>query len=287
MHSSAAASAEFPPLDLDGPAPDEEVSTEVESPEPPVRSGATTDEPYHLQVAPGNGVAPCARYPVDLHVTLRWAGRDRRRTAVDVSAEGLFVESPDHVAAGELIQIVSVLPGGPVLRGLCTVERVVSPGEAAFCGGMPGMGLRFFLMDSSLKAKWAMYVHQLAAGTLPEPADPERREHMPDVPRVTLTRRGGARKLGRFRVRMRTEGSLRDFFTQNVSRGGMFIAHPKPLPEGDMLSLFIVHPVTGREFALQAEVRWTQAEGNGLDSGMGVKLIDCSEDEFLEFVNVG
>ena len=268
MHATA---ARIEPVTAPEPTP--EVANEETAQDAPElgRSGASGDEPYHLQVAPGNGVVPCERYPVDLHVTLRWAGRDRRR----------------HVPVGELIQIVSVLPGGPVLRGLCTVERVVSPGEAAFCGGMPGMGLRFFLMDSTLKAKWAMYLQQLSTGTLPAPPDPERREHLPEEQMVKLTRRGGPRKLGRFRVRMRTEGSLRDFYTQNVSRGGMFIAHPKPLPKGDMLSLFIVHPVTGREFALQAEVRWTRKASKGVDSGMGVQLVDCSEDEFLQFVNGG
>ncbi len=256
--------------------------------EAPPRSGAAPSEPHHLQIAPGNGVVPCERYPVDLPVTVRWSGQDRRRSAVDVSEEGIYVESPDQAPAGELIQIVAVLPGGAVLRGLCTVERAVSPDEAAFCGGMPGMGLRFFLMDGGLKVKWSRYLEQLQTGTLPEPPDEERPEHCKEDPAaIQLTRRRQPRKLGKFRVRMSSKGSLQDFYTKNVSRGGMFIAHPRPLEPGQVLSLFVVHPVTGREFALQAQVRWNRQKSEFSEAGMGVQLLDCPEDEFVAFVNEG
>ena len=255
----------------------------------PARSEAPVDEPHHLQIAPGNGVVPCPRYPVDLPLTLRWQEKDRRRTAVDVSEEGMFVESPDHVQAGELIQLVVRLPGGDVVRALCTVERVVMAEEAAFCGGMPGMGLRFFMMDSALVQAWSRYLEQLRTGTLPEPADPDRSEHVKEAPLLKLTRRTNNRKKARFRVRMRSQSSLEDFYTKNVSRGGMFIATNKPLAPGKLLSLFVVHPVTGREFALQAQVRWTRKAATGVDAGMGVQIVDCTEtdDAFVEFMNQG
>jgi uncharacterized protein (TIGR02266 family) len=226
---------------------------------------------------------------VDLPLTLRWEERDRRRTAVDVSEEGMFVESPDHVQAGDLIQLVVRLPAGDVVRALCTVERVVMAEEAAFCGGMPGMGLRFFMMDSVLMEAWSRYLEQLRTGTLPEPPDPDRSEHIKEAPLLKLTRRRNNRKRARFRVRMRSRTSLEDFYTKNVSRGGMFIGTSKPLPPGKLLSLFVVHPVTGREFALQAQVRWTRKAADGVDAGMGVQIVDCTEtdDAFVEFMNQG
>ena len=267
------------------PAPESSDGAEVV----PARSEATADEPHHLQIAPGNGVVPCPRYPVDLPLTLRWAEKDRRRTAVDVSEEGLFVESPDHVQAGELIQLVVRLPAGDVVRALCTVERVVMAEEAAFCGGMPGMGLRFFMMDSALKTSWSIYLEQLRTGTLPEPPDPDRSEHVREAPLIKLTRRTNNRRRARFRVRMRSRTSLEDFYTKNVSRGGMFIATARPLAPGKLLSLFVVHPLTGREFALQAQVRWTRKATGGVDAGMGVQIVDCDETDeaFVEFMNQG
>ncbi len=253
------------------------------------RSQASADEPHHLQIAPGNGVEPSPRYPVNLALTLRWGEKDRRRTAVDVSSEGLFVESPDYVSAGELVQLVVRLPAGEVVRALCTVERVVMAEEAAFCGGMPGMGLRFFMMDTSLHEAWSVYLTQLATGTLPEPPDPDRSEHIAEAPLIKLTRRTNKRKRAKFRVRMRSRTSLEDFYTKNVSRGGMFIATSKPLPPGKLLSLFVVHPLTGREFALQAQVRWTRKAADGVDAGMGVQIVDCDETDeaFIEFMNQG
>lgn len=284
---TATAATVIPPdegrIELPPPAPTGE--TEAVS----ARSEAPVDEPHHLQIAPGNGVVPCPRYPVDLSLTLRWDEKDRRRTAVDVSAEGLFVESPDHVQAGELVQLVVRLPGGDVVRALCTVERVVMAEEAAFCGGMPGMGLRFFMMDSTLHQSWSVYLERLATGTLPEPDDLDRSEHIKEAPLLKLTRRNNKRKRARFRVRMRSQTSLEDFYTKNVSRGGMFIATNKPLAPGKLLSLFVVHPLTGREFALQAQVRWTRKAADGVDAGMGVQIVDCDETDeaFVAFMNQG
>lgn len=253
------------------------------------RGGAGADEPHHLQIAPGNGVVPCPRYPVDLPVTLRWGERDRRRTVVDVSDEGLFVESPDHLPAGELTQLVARLPGGPTVRALCVVERVVMAEEAAFCGGMPGMGLRFLMMDAGIREAWSVYLTQLKEGTLPEPPDPDRSEHVREVSLLVLTRRKDPRRAARFRVRMRSRASLEEFYTKNVSRGGMFIATPRPLDPGRLLSLFVVHPTSGREFALEARVRWTRLASERHEAGMGVELVDGqdSEESFVRFMNEG
>ena len=44
---------------------------------------------------------------------------------------------------------------------LVIVEWVVIFDEAVFCGGMFGMGLRFFLMDRRLWVWWEMYFFDL------------------------------------------------------------------------------------------------------------------------------
>ena len=135
-------------------------------------------EVRNLQFAPGNNPRGLKTiYPSSISVCVRLAGRDRRRSAIDVSAEGVFVESPDHLPPGELVQVLIVLPAGFTMRALATVERVVTPDEAAFCGGMPGMGLRFFMMDARLKERWSGYLQSVAQGADPLPADPAAVEH--------------------------------------------------------------------------------------------------------------
>lgn len=249
------------------------------------------DEPRHLQVAPAPEMEPAPRFAVHLPVTLCWGGIDRRRTAVDVSREGLFVETPDYRAVGDMVQIVVRLPRGESLRVLCSVERVVAPEEAAFCGGMPGMGLRFFLMDASMKRGWIGYLDDLARGTSPFAPDPSRTEHLGDVP-LELTRRRAPRRGGKFRVRVK--GLLRDkeFVTEDISGGGLFIATEKPLSPGTRVNLFVVHPLTQREIALEAVVRWTRSrsgpEAGG--PGMGVQIVtetDEQAEQFLHFLNEG
>jgi len=244
----------------------------------------------NLQFAPGNDVETiCSPFPACLPVCLRYDGRDHRRSAIDISAEGMFVESPDHLPPGELVQVLIALPEGNPLRALTTVERVVSPDEAAFCGGMPGMGLRFFMMDTRLRKRWEDYLEGVKAGTKPVEPDPEALEHRVDDP-VKLSRRIAPRKEGKFRVRLATREKLAEFYTRDVSKGGMFLATTKVRPIGSSLRLAIRHPVTGREFPMEAEVRWVKEDGPEDEWGMGVQLVGRNlkrKEAFLRFINAG
>jgi|GEM_PF-1791381 len=246
-------------------------------------------EVRNLQFAPANSESGVrASYPSSLSVCVRLAGKDRRRSAIDVSEEGLFVESPDHLAPGELVQLLVILPDDDrTLRALATVERVVTPDEASFCGGMPGMGLRFFMMDSRLLQRWRAYLEGVARVTLPRTPNPEAVEHrLPEEE----ARRAQPRKQGRFRVRIADEASLRSFYTDNVSRGGMFLATDDVRALGTRLSLIVRHPVSGRQFPLAAEVRWTRKASDEGPAGMGVQLLGSDtgrEEDFLRFINEG
>ncbi|MEE2829290.1 MAG: PilZ domain-containing protein [Myxococcota bacterium] len=242
-------------------------------------------ESTHLQVAPGNGVQPCPRYPVGLGLFLRWDGEERYRSAVDVSAEGLFVESPDQAPLGRMIHLRTRLPGGQSFEVLCRIERVVSTEEAAFCGGLPGMGLRFVLMGPALEARWEEYLDQLRKGTLPQPVDLERSEHLRPAP-VELTRRVEPRRAGRIEVRLRDLPGRGSLHTINVSSEGMFIATPAPMEVGAQLNLQVVHPITGSVLCVEAEVRWVRTQGH--EPGMGVRILEGDDPGcFPRFVNEG
>ncbi len=162
-------------------------------PSGPFAPASPASESRHLQTAPGNGIDVCPRYPVGLRLFLNWGGAERYRSATDVSAEGIFVESPDQAPIGSMTQLRTTLPGGTKISALCRVERVVSEEDATFCGGLPGMGLRFVAMDESLEVAWESYLGHLRDGTLPEPADLERTEHNRPAP-VQLTRRTQPRR---------------------------------------------------------------------------------------------
>ena len=151
------------------------------------------------------------------------------------------------------------------------------------------LGERRSMMDARLKRRWSNYLAGLRAHTPPSAVDPDAREHRRDTP-VKLTRRDQTRRDGRFRVRAANADGLDATYTTNISRGGMFLTTAAPQPIGTRLRLAIEHPVTGREFPLEVEVRWVQERGGPEERGIGVQLVSRDlrrEEEFLRFVNAG
>ena len=62
----------------------------------------------------------------------------------------------------------------------------------------------------------------------------------------------------------------------------MFIATPSPMPIGSKLSMYVEHPVAGTEYALEAEVRWTQSDGPEAEWGMGVRVTETEAETETE-----
>lgn len=227
--------------------------------------------------------------PLNLAVSLRARGRELGRTAIEGGDDWIFVESPDGLPIGEPVHITLALPDGAPLVLLATVDKVLSPGEAALFDLIPGITLCFPLLDDGAESRWMDYMEHARAGTTPKAAQPRPRTTKPEIA-LKEGRRAAPRRDARFRVRLRDEGALQDFYTRNISRGGMFLVTNKLLPTGSKLELLVVHPVTGKEFALDARVRWTSSEGSAEDQGMGVALVPRSgaqEEEFLAFMNDG
>ena len=253
--------------------------------DPPFSPKDEANEPRLMQVAPGNGVEVCPRYPVGLRLFMKWGEEERYRSATDVSREGMFVESPDQAPVGGLVQLRTTLPGGHDLAVLCKVERVVTGEDTIIGGGLPGMGLRFLAMSEVLEDAWEEYLKHLKDGTLPEPVDLERSEHNRPAP-VKLTRRTQPRRSGRLEVHLRDVPGLDLLHTINVSRGGMFIGTDEPLEPGETFFVDVVHPVTGNMGRFEVEVRWVRKSGH--EPGMGVRIMeDADEGSFVRFVNEG
>ncbi len=230
---------------------------------------------------------------VNLRVTLRHGTREMGRLAVEVNPDGIFVESPDAFPVGDVVQVTLAMPTEAPFVILGTIHRTVSPAEAAFFDGVPGMRLHFILLEGEVLDRWYAFLDKVAHGTLPKSTPPPPRREEPGLAADVLLkegRRAAPRRDARFRVRLRDEGALNDFYTRNISRGGMFLVTNKLLPTGSKLELLVVHPVSGREFALEARVRWTSSEGGEEDRGMGVALVPRTadqEEEFIEYMHQG
>ncbi len=246
------------------------------------------DTVHNIQLAPDLDGEASPHLITELEFLFRHEGVERRHTAVSISVAGIFVESANHLALGTLVQGVANLPDG-AFQALFVVERVVMPEESAFVGGLPGMGLRFFLLNDNLKEQWETFIDQVRTGSAEIPPDPAAKEHYADSP-VRLTRRDNTRRRGRIRVRVRHGERLVDYFTENVSEGGMFIKTAQPLERGERISIFLCHPVSEREFPLEAIVRWVRGDGPEESLGMGVQILEKDEEartSFLRFMNEG
>jgi len=242
----------------------------------------------NIQFAPGNDPLPTGTpYPATLSVCLRFGGLDRRRSAIDVSREGMFVESPDSANEGDAIQVLVALPDMKPLRVLASVERIVTPDEAAFAGGMPGMGLRFMFMDRRLAERWSAYLIEVASRSQPKEPDARALEHRVKAPD---RRRRETRTDGVFLVRYADQRAGGLLETRNVSKSGMFVACAEPKEPGEHVHLVIRHPITRRQFPLLAEVRWVRTQGPAGERGMGLRIIDrddAGDEAFVLFMNQG
>lgn len=62
-------------------------------------------------------------------------------------------------------------------------------------------------------------------------------------------------------------------FTENLSRGGTFVATNRPLPPGTMVQLVLSFPGLLEPIAIDGVVRWTRDAGDE-DAGAGIEFID-------------
>jgi uncharacterized protein (TIGR02266 family) len=85
----------------------------------------------------------------------------------------------------------------------------------------------------------------------------------------------------RLRVGFESYGEIREFLMSNVSRGGLFISTPSPLPLGTKLRIQIRIEKPGELLDLQGEVAWHNT-GPGLVSeelGMGIQFVRLTPEE--------
>lgn len=103
----------------------------------------------------------------------------------------------------------------------------------------------------------------------------------PGVQDSQSDRRESVRVPARLRVGFDSLGEIRESLMTNVSRGGLFIATPDPLPLGTRLRLQIRIEETGEVMDLEGEVASLNS-GPGLlteELGMGIKFTRLSETE--------
>jgi Tfp pilus assembly protein PilZ len=214
------------------------------------------------------------RLPCAVQVQLK----DRRNTSelisADVSRHGAFVVTDSPRPERELVQLSFQLPDAGSVEVLGMVARQVRADEVED-DGRPGMGIDFFALSKEAKQVWDSFVQRSAAagsadgaadasagtskGTSAEAADTasDAADAAADASAradAAPTRRQHARYLSCFLVQLRDRDRLREFFTRDISAGGMFLKTPAPDKVSDRVELIIVHPESKEEFPIHGLV---------------------------------
>jgi uncharacterized protein (TIGR02266 family) len=236
------------------------------------------------------------RVDVHLQVKIRFADVQRFLTVTtkNLSEGGLFVACDQPKPVGTSIQVVLYPPGielGLPVYG--TVIHSISAEEAAATGRRAGMGIRFDDLDEDAQASLARLVQAVASEPHVAPAVERPPRPVPPPPPPRRKAEGEERRISdrvpaRTVVRLRFADAqlFREFYTKDLSRGGIFVCTPHPLPTGTEVELLLTPPQSGEAtIALEGRVAHVVAQdpsSPGTSPGMGIEFTSLTLEKRAE-----
>ena len=197
----------------------------------------------------------------------------------DVSFKGIFVRTDTPLPERHLLRLRFTLPPeGDALALTGMVARSVPAKD----GKPPGAGIQFYGASGADLDRWNRFVRHVADGAPAAPAAAAAPVFPPGTP--DAVHRRFPRYAASLRVSLKDVGELEQLYTQNVSKGGLFVGTALDLPPGTVLKLSVIHPTTGEPFPLDAVVRWRAAPPN---PGLGLEFThmdDARREAFFDFV---
>ncbi len=218
-------------------------------------------------------------------VILTTSGGVQKLVTHNISRHGAFVLTDSPIALRQLANLEFQLPGGVRVNVMGRVARLVMPDDSAPTG--PGMGVDFFSLTNNAKKIWNDFCLELENARSEEEDDPM-------TPDATLKakpiRRKSPRYILSFLVRMRDKDRMREFYTRNISRGGMFLNTPLLRNEGEDLEVLLIHPDTHQEYPILSRVIRVESGPPAEHEGMGVEFLGLDENtksRIQEFIETG
>ncbi len=189
-----------------------------------------------------------------------------REYTKNLSKGGLFIKTRNPLKPQTVIEINLKLPDREEPLNLAgEVVHVIEPEFAESYGWEPGIGVQFIDFEEGAHQELEEYV---ASMYKEEPAfrTPDRRQHH--------------RSPIRLKVRFPNENVLRQDYSEDISRGGIFIQTKKARNVGDRFILTLVHPTTGAELEIPGEVVRVTTEDPqvpGSVTGMGIRFLEMDD----------
>jgi type IV pilus assembly protein PilZ len=209
-------------------------------------------------------------FRVDAKVEVEFKSFDQfyREYSKNLSKGGIFIKSNNVLKPQTILEILLKLPGEESdFNILGEVVHVIEPEMSEAHGWEAGMGVHFIDFDQGASEALEKYVAK-SYKKKPKERTPDRRSHQ----RIAV----------RLRVKFPSIDILRHDYSEDISKGGIFIQTSKPRVVGDKFIITLVHPETKQEIELSGEVmRVTkynpQVPGN--ITGMAIKFIDVSKEQ--------
>jgi type IV pilus assembly protein PilZ len=186
----------------------------------------------------------------------------------DISKGGLFIKTDKILNSQDVVEISLYLPDqDEPIKMVGEIVHVIEPELADAHGWEGGMGVHFVDFEKGAHQQIEDYITRHYKEE-PSMRVPDRRAH----PRVSI----------RLRVKFPSLEVLQQDYSNDISRGGIFIQTQKPRAVGDRFVITMVHPVSGEELEFNGEVvRVTRedAKAPGSVSGMGIRFLELDEEK--------
>ncbi len=177
------------------------------------------------------------RVDVELDVFIQTVDGDVPCQTRDASYEGVYIIRSNPLPLRKLIRFRTVLPDSEQeLQMLGLVAHTVNPVEARDRGRDPGMGIQLFSLGQQTRQQWRDFVDTLYDSN----PDARRSFELSRTPIVEM--------------RVPNSAMLRKLRTVDLPNGRLFVYTSELYPKGTSVKCLLVHPVSGEEFAIDAEV---------------------------------
>jgi uncharacterized protein (TIGR02266 family) len=204
-------------------------------------------------------------------------GLSMQTTSSRFGAKGMFVRSLVSPKQGSRLTLAFSLPGSP--RPLDATGTVTAPPEQF--GRETGFWVQFDELSDDARVFLDVVLRSRGV------AGPGRPEHdekaRPEQPVRAEQRRAYARVTARFEVGWKSSREFLQSYSENISRGGIFIVTDTPPPLREIVELQIAlpdgHPPVKATAEVVHSVSPAEARRRGIRPGAGLQFLDTT-DEF-------
>jgi uncharacterized protein (TIGR02266 family) len=218
--------------------------------------------------------------PLVVPVRFSGGGLSMQTTSSRIGSEGVFVRCLVSPKEGARVMIALTLPGSA--RPLEAAGTVTERAQGNAPGKETGFWVRFEALSKEAQAALDALLRDRGIGSPPPPASGASQPAPRPPAGPVRTPRGFPRVQTRLQVGWSSPREFLVAYSENISRGGIFVATQNPPPVHEMVELLLELPDGQAPAKTNAEVvqcvTAEQAQATGKTAGAGLQFIGGDED---------